>query len=39
MAQDVFMYLEADIKDQKDEIAAAFGEVRAESGRTFVPCL
>ena len=36
MAQDVFMYLEADIKDQKDEIAAAFGEVRAESGRTLL---
>jgi hypothetical protein len=30
------MYLEADIKDQKEEIAAAIGEVRAESGRTLL---
>ncbi len=30
------MYLEAELKDQKDEIAAAFGGVRAESSRTLL---
>ena len=30
------MYLEAEIKDRKDEIAAAFRGVRAESGRTLL---
>lgn len=30
------MYLEAEIKDQKGEIASAFREMRAESGRTLL---
>jgi hypothetical protein len=30
------MYLEADIRDQKEEIAVAFAGVRAESGRTLL---
>jgi hypothetical protein len=30
------MYLEADIRDQRAEIASALGDVRAESGRTLL---
>ena len=30
------MYLEADVRDQQDEIATAFRDVRAESGRTLL---
>jgi len=30
------MYLEAEIKDQQEEIAAVFGSVRTESGRTLL---
>jgi hypothetical protein len=30
------MYLEADVRDQKDEIAAALADVRTESGRTLL---
>ncbi len=30
------MYLEADVREQKDEIVSAFGDVRAESGRTLL---
>lgn len=33
------MYLEADVRDQKEEIAAAFAEVRTESGRTLLELL
>lgn len=30
------MYLEADVRDRQDEIATAFADVRAESGRTLL---
>ncbi len=30
------MYLETDVRDRQDEIAAAFADVRAESGRTLL---
>src|SRR5215469_11805425 len=30
------MYLETGIKDQREEIAAVFGDVRTESGRTLL---
>ena len=30
------MYLEADIRDRQEEIATAFADVRAESGRTLL---
>lgn len=33
------MYLEADVKDQKEDVAAAFAEVRTESGRTLLELL